>query len=160
MSLQKSKKFVSWFLLTWIIGRGLLGVVLLFLDWNETVEPAKELLRMVFQMLWAEMLPIVSLSRIRKFLLNLLEGNLFTEHVSRLSKEIFKVSALMMICSLLDDIFISYVPFTSLDTFALNYVFPYLDNVILLLVFACLAVIVKNGTVLKEEKKWMVLFNG
>lgn len=158
MTIQKSKFIVSLiiglmqaFFFIWFIFRGGLGIGLLLLHWSETFEPAKEFVRMIFQIIWLGALPVVLLHRIRFFLLHLLDGNFFTEKNYQISKQVFGLYSILLLCHLLDDIFVSYLPIDGLENFALNYLFPYLDKGILLLVFACMLLIQKNGTVLKEE---------
>lgn len=158
MTIQKSKFIVSLiiglvqaFFFIWFICRGGLGIALLLLYWSETLEPAKEFVRMIFQIIWLGVLPVVLLHRVRLFLLHLLEGSFFTEKNYHISKQIFGLYSIMLLCHLLDDIFVSHLSAGGLENLALNYLFPYLDKGILLLIFACFMIIVKNGIVLREE---------
>lgn len=124
---------------------------MLILDWKQSYEPIQVLFTLLFQLFWVGLLPILLLNVVRKFVLNLIENRLFTEETYQLSKKIFVLNLVLIFCSVVDDVFISLKSFSGFEQVFLNYIFPYFDNGILLLVFVSLMIIVKNGLQLKEE---------
>ncbi|CRH90483.1 Uncharacterised protein [Chlamydia trachomatis] len=87
---------------------------------------------------------------------NLIENRLFTEETYQLSKKIFVLNLVLIFCSVVDDVFISLKSFSGFESLFLNYIVPYFDNGILLLVFVSLMIIVKNGLQLKEEMEGVI----